>query len=182
MINLDTEAQIAVFESDPVTGEYYSILNESTRLALYVERQGYLFESYFFEISKEEKNSISKDIYLKPIKKGNSVRLNNIFFEFNSATLTDDSKTELNKVLKFLNNNPNVKILIAGHTDDQGADGYNLVLSEKRARAVYDFLIIHGINQDELTYVGYGESKPLVDNQSEENRQINRRIEFLVNE
>ena len=180
LYNLENDEQISLFTSDPVTGEYFSILNEDIKLALYVERQGYLFESQFFDINDDTGISIVKDIYLKPIKKGNSARLNNIFFEFNSATLTEDSKTELNQIIRFLNNNTGTKIMIAGHTDDQGTDQYNMILSEKRAKAVYDYLINQNINPDHLTFVGYGESKPLVDNDDEENRQANRRIEFLI--
>lgn len=180
LYNLENDEQISLFTSDPVTGEYFSILNENIKIALYVERQGYLFESQFFDINDDTGNSIVKDIYLKPIKKGNSARLNNIFFEFNSATLTEDSKTELNQIIRFLNNNTGTKIMIAGHTDDQGTDQYNMILSEKRAKAVYDYLINQNINPDHLTFVGYGESKPLVDNDDEENRQANRRIEFLI--
>ncbi len=182
LYNLENDEQISLFTSDPVTGEYFSILNEGIKIALYVERQGYLFESQLFEIDDKITNSIVKDIYLKPIKKGNSARLNNIFFEFNSANLTEDSKTELSQIIRFLSNNPDTKITIAGHTDDQGTEQYNMILSEKRAKAVYDYLINQDINPDYLTYVGYGESKPLVKNEDEESRQINRRIEFLIQE
>ena len=180
LFNLSTDEPLAIFTSDPVTGEYFSILNEDTKIALYVERQGYLFESHFFDVVAESGNSTEKDIYLKPIKKGNSSRLNNIFFEFNSANLSEDSKTELNQIVRFMSNNPGTKITIAGHTDDEGSIEYNKILSEKRAQAVYDYLINHDINPEHLTYVGYGESKPLVKNEDEKSRQINRRIEFLI--
>lgn len=182
LYDLATDDQIALFTSDPITGEYFSILNENEKIALYVERQGYLFESHFFNIDTDSSQNIRKDIYLKPIKKGSSVRLNNIFFEFNSATLTEDSKTELNQIVRFLNNNTGTKITIAGHTDDQGTDAYNQQLSEERARAVYDYLINQKISKELLTYVGHGESQPLAENNSEANRQLNRRIEFLIND
>ena len=182
LYKLGNDEPIAIFTSDAVTGEYLSILNENTKIALYIECEGYLFESQSFDVDIETSNSIKRDIYLKPIKMGNSVRLNNIFFEFNSASLTQDSKTELNKIVKFLMNNPTIKINISGHTDDQGAEAYNMDLSEKRAKAVYDFLINQNINPKILTFKGYGESKPLTDNVDEESKKMNRRIEFSISE
>ena len=147
---------------------------------MYVDRQGYLFQSQSFYVNVDSSNSIKKDIYLKPIKKGTSVRLNNIFFEFNSASLTQNSKTELYKIVGFLSENPGTKITISGHTDDLGTDDYNQELSEKRAESVYTFLVNHGIAPENLTYIGYGESKPLIANRDEESRKINRRIEFSI--
>lgn len=177
---LGSERPLAIFNSDPVTGEYFSILNEHEKIALYIDREGYLFQSQSFEVNPDSSNSIRKDIYLKPIKKGTSVRLNNIFFEFNSASLTDDSKTELFKIVRFLIENPEVNITISGHTDDQGTDEYNMDLSKRRAKAVFDFLIDQGINPDSLTYVGFGETQPLVSNTDDESRSYNRRIEFSI--
>ncbi len=182
LFDLGSEEPLAIFTSDPVTGEYFSILNEESKIALYIEREGYLFESQSFDIKVEDSDKIKKDIYLKPIKKGNTVRLNNIFFEFNSAQLTQSSETELNKIVSFLSLNPDVKIMISGHTDNQGAENYNLDLSEKRAKSVYNFLIQQGISSDNLTYKGFGESQPLATNNTEEGQKINRRIEFSIEE
>lgn len=180
LYDLALDQQLAIFSSDPVTGEYFSILNEESKIALYVDREGYLFESVSFQIDTDSLTSVRRDIYLKPIRKGSSVRLNNVFFEFNSASLTIDSKTELDKVVDFLSNNPSVKIIISGHTDEQGTEDYNMVLSEKRAKSVYDYLIKSQINPSNLTYIGYGESKPIVTNQVENLDVLNRRIEFEV--
>jgi outer membrane protein OmpA-like peptidoglycan-associated protein len=179
---LGEEHPSSIFTSDPVTGKYFSILNENSKIALYIERQGYLFESQTFDIRPQSGNELRKDIYLKPIKKGSSVRLNNIFFEFNSASLTMDSETEIMKVARFITENPGIKLSIEGHTDDQGADDYNLSLSERRAKAVYDFLINLDIPPESLTYIGYGESRPIEDNTDEKSRSMNRRIEFSIEE
>jgi outer membrane protein OmpA-like peptidoglycan-associated protein len=100
----------------------------------------------------------------------------------NSASLTEDSETELMKIARFLMENPGIKITISGHTDDQGTEEYNLSLSERRAKAVYDFLINRDINPNALTFIGYGESKPLEKNFDEKGRRMNRRIEFSINE
>ncbi|MGR3302782.1 MAG: OmpA family protein, partial [Candidatus Scalindua sp.] len=180
LYDLGAEEPISIFTSDPVTGKYYTILNENRKIALYIDREGYLFQSQSFDLSNEHSNSIDRDIYLKPIKKGNSVRLNNLFFEFNSALLTADSKTELNKIIRFLINNPLTKIEISGHTDDQGTEEYNLNLSKERAKAVYSYLIDHQININNLTFTGYGEAQPIASNDDENGRELNRRIKFEI--
>lgn len=180
LYELGDDAPFSIFDSDPVSGKYYSILSENLNLSIYIDAPGYLFENQIFDISEASGDEIRKDIYLTPIRAGGNVRLNNIFFEFNSASLTDESKTELMKVDDFLNDNPTVRIKIEGHTDDQGSEAYNLTLSEKRARAVYDFLINLGHKPASLSFVGYGESRPIVQNTDETSRGINRRIEFSI--
>lgn len=180
LYELGDDAPFSIFDSDPVSGKYYSILSENLNLSIYIDAPGYLFENQIFDISEAFGDEIRKDIYLTPIRAGGNVRLNNIFFEFNSASLTDASKTELMKVDDFLNDNPTVRIKIEGHTDDQGSEAYNLALSEKRARAVYDFLINLGHKPASLSYVGFGESRPIVQNTDETSRSINRRIEFSI--
>ncbi len=180
LYELGSDEPFSIFDSDPVNGKYYSILSENINLSLYIDAPGYLFENQLFDISDASGDEIRRDIYLTPIRKGGNVRLSNIFFEFNSASLTENSKTELMKVHDFLTSNPTVRILIEGHTDDQGTEEYNLALSERRAKAVYDFLIGLGIEKKSLSYVGYGESRPLEQNIDERSRSINRRIEFSV--
>jgi len=170
----------SVFTSDVKTGEYLTILNENSRIALYINCTGYLFESETFDLANGEKMAVRHDFYLKPITVGNSVRLNNLFFDVNSAALSPESITELNKVARFLNDNPGVRISIAGHTDDQGTEQYNQQLSQNRAHAVYNYLIKEGIKPQTLTFAGYGESKPIINKTDEESRRLNRRIEFTV--
>ncbi len=177
---LGSDTPTAIFTSDPITGKYYTILNTNRKIVLYIDREGYLFDSKLFDLSVETDNAINRDIYLNPIKKGNSVRLNNIFFEVNSALLTTESITELNKLVRFLTLNPTTKITICGHTDNQGTTAYNMVLSENRARAVYDFLIKQDISANKLTFIGYGESKPIVENVDMDSMKANRRIEFVI--
>jgi outer membrane protein OmpA-like peptidoglycan-associated protein len=118
------------------------------------------------EITKEEK---SKPIVLK-----------NIFFETASAVLLDASLFELNKLFRLLDENPSMKIQLNGHTDDVGSDEDNLLLSENRAKAVYNFLIEKGIAQERLAYRGFGESQPIDTNETDEGRQNNRRTEFEI--
>jgi outer membrane protein OmpA-like peptidoglycan-associated protein len=121
-----------------------------------------------------------KEIFLKPIEVGVSVRLNNIFFDYNKSSLRPESFPELNKVVEFLQENPKLEVEIAGHTDDRGTDEYNEKLSQGRAEAVVKYLIDNWIDEYRVKAKGYGESKPEVENDSDENRQINRRVEFTI--
>ena len=125
-------------------------------------------------------NEFTKDLYLLPIEKGQAIRLNNIFFEFNKADLMSESFNELDRLYDILVENKNMKVEIGGHTDDKGSDDYNKNLSNSRAKSVVDYLVSKGIKADRLTSVGYGESKPEVPNDTDENRAINRRVEFKV--
>jgi outer membrane protein OmpA-like peptidoglycan-associated protein len=118
---------------------------------------------------------------MTPLKAGESVVLNNIFFDFDKATLKPESYVELNKVIDFLNFHTTAKVEISGHTDNYGDDAYNQKLSENRAKAVYDYLVNTGkINPSRLSYKGYGETKPIGPNDTEEGRAKNRRTELKV--
>ena len=122
----------------------------------------------------------SIDVKLNPVKQGNKLALNNIFFDTNSADLKPESKSELNKLVQFLKQNALVKIEIGGHTDNVGEDKSNLLLSDKRAKSVLDFLVIAGVETARLTSRGYGETKPIADNNTDEGKSKNRRTEVVI--
>ncbi len=111
---------------------------------------------------------------------GKRIRLDNIGFDFDKAELKPESEDELETVLDLLTDYPMMRIDIEAHTDDQGADDYNLKLSEARAKAVADWLIKKKIDAARITWKGYGESKPLVKGTTEADRAQNRRVEFKV--
>ena len=111
---------------------------------------------------------------------GKHIRLDRIFFDFDKAELKPGSEDEMELVLDLLTDYPMMRIDIEAHTDDQGADDYNLKLSEARAKAVADWLIKKKIEVERLTWKGYGESKPLVKGITEADRAQNRRVEFKV--
>lgn len=155
------------------TGESY---------ALNVSAKNYLFYSEHIELL-EDRDSLHpfiKYIYLKPIQKDQTMVLNNILFDFDKATLRPESYVELEKLYNFLIDNPNLIVEIGGHTDNIGTKEYNQILSEKRAKAVYDYLISKNINVNRLKYKGYGDTKPIADNSTEEGRQLNRRTEIKI--
>jgi len=181
LYDLNNDKLISEFQSNPQTGRYYSILTEGKKYALYVESEGYLFESRTFDYTGGNfEDPIVQDFELKPIRKGVKTVLNNIYFDFDSYKLKSSSRTELDKVANFIQSHPKLNIEIAGHTDNVGEKTYNQKLSEDRARAVYEYLVDLGVDPDQLIYKGYGQSDPMVPNDSEEAQSKNRRIEFIV--
>ncbi len=123
---------------------------------------------------------IHKDLYLIPIEIGQVVRLNNVFFDFDKWDLRPESFMELNRVVKLLTENPGIEIEMSPHTDSRGSDEYNITLSENRARSVMEYILAKGIATNRITSQGYGETKPVVPNDTDENRQLNRRVEFKI--
>ncbi|MEM1323357.1 MAG: OmpA family protein [Bacteroidota bacterium] len=109
-----------------------------------------------------------------------SVIMDNIYFETDRHTLLPESYVELNKLVNIMNKNPGINIQIQGHTDSQGSELHNLSLSERRSQAVFDYLVSEGIPAERLQAQGFGFSKPVADNRSDEGRQQNRRVEFVV--
>ena len=113
-------------------------------------------------------------------EKQTSVRINNIFFDFNESKLKSESYLELDRLYKFLNDNPAINIEVSGHTDNVGSDEYNITLSNARANAVKDYLVSKGISTNRIISKGYGKSKPVATNDTDEGRQLNRRVEFTI--
>ena len=130
----------------------------------------------------ESDTVIQKDIYLDRIKVGTTVRLDNIFFDFDKTTLRPESITELDKVVDFLKSNPTVKVEIAGHTDSKGSNQYNVNLSDGRASSVRSYLLEHWIESERVSSKGYGEEVPVESNETDSGRQKNRRVEFTIKE
>ncbi len=142
----------------------------------------HIFQSFNFDLKGlREYQEKYLEIPLQPIERGASFVLNNIFFDFNSADLKDESKPELDRLVKFLKKNPRIKITLAGHTDIVGTEEYNQKLSERRAKAVADYLIKNGIDPLRINTVGYGSRKPVAPNDTEEGRAKNRRVEVILN-
>ena len=145
-----------------------------------VSASGYMTANDSVQVQSQEVTPVVKNIVLAPIEVGVTVRLKNIYFDFDKTTLKSESFVELDKVVDFLKQNPSVEIEIAGHTDSKGADTYNQSLSQGRSQSVVDHLVSEGIELSRLTAHGYGESKPLESNDTEEGRANNRRVEFTV--
>lgn len=177
--DLNSGEETAYLASDDETGEYYVVLQAGKRYSITSDKDGYVFYSNEFEIPGDiNKNSIKKDIDLNPIGPG-STRLV-VFFDFDKASLKNESKPELERIKRFLNKNPKLKIELHGHTDDQGTDDYNNKLSKDRANEVKNYLVKGGIDNGRIKTVGFGETKQLVKDTSEEARAKNRRVEMVI--
>lgn len=172
---------VSVVSSDSIFGEYIMMLTEGSEYALYVEKKGYILESRNFNLPHgSEQKPVVMDFFLRRFETGVITTLNNIFFETDSYELLERSLTELEKVVDYLHQYPDLRVEISGHTDDVGTAGYNQGLSEKRAEAVYKYLVSEGIDPGRLNYQGYGFDQPAYPNDSDENRSRNRRIEFKI--
>lgn len=181
LINLETKETESLVSSDSVSGSYLIVLTEGAEYALYVNRKAYLFQSLNFNYSAEQDyEPIVLDIDLEKAMEGTTAVLQNIFFDVDKYELKEKSVTELDKILKFLKENPSFKVEISGHTDNVGSDAYNLQLSQKRAQSVFDHLTAQGIDPKRLSPKGYGAGRPLASNDTENGRQRNRRIEFKL--
>ena len=177
----ETGEQLAVFTSNSETGNFLVSLPSGKNYGIAIKKDGFLFHSENFNIPENAPyEELTKDIKLKKVAAGAEIVLNNIFFDFNKATLRPESKTELKNVIEFLQQNPSVTIEISGHTDNVGSYEYNQSLSERRAKAVVDYLVEQGIPLSRLVYKGYSFSKPIASNDTEEGRQLNRRVEFKI--
>jgi outer membrane protein OmpA-like peptidoglycan-associated protein len=123
---------------------------------------------------------IARDLYLVPLKTNEVIRLNNLFFDFGKAELRPESFPELDRLAAFLIQRSSIVIELTGHTDNVGSDENNLQLSKERVQAVKTYLVSQGVQEQRMKTIGYGETKPLASNASEEGRQKNRRVEFRI--
>jgi outer membrane protein OmpA-like peptidoglycan-associated protein len=181
IIDNQLNKSITSFNSNSVSGKYLISLPAGKNYGIAVKKNGYLFHSENFNIPDTAAfQELSKDIALKKLEVGSTIVLKNIFYDFDKATLRQESTNELERLLKLLNEMPTLKIEISSHTDSKGANDYNAKLSENRAKSVVNFLIKSGISPDRLVSKGYGEEKPISTNDTEEGRQLNRRTEFKI--
>lgn len=166
-------------------GVYEFTLNNKTdeEFMLASEKDGYMFKNFRIVVPgiTEKGKEIKRKIEMDRLQVGLSSVLRNIYFDFNKASFTTNSYTELNKLEKLMSDNPGMKLEIAGHTDRVGTKDFNKYLSKKRANAVVNYLTNKGIDARRLSSVGFGEEKPLASNDDEkEGRALNRRVEFKV--
>lgn len=176
-----TTKEITKIDVNQDDGSYVAIVTAKDDHILTIKEKGIAFTSKL--INKEELG-IGKPAFVnlktEEIKIGAAYRLNDINFATNSYELSDKAKFIIEEFSEFLKINPTIKIAIHGHTDDVGNDEDNLLLSENRARAVYEYLVNIGIQAERMTYKGFGETKPIASNKTEQGRAKNRRTEFVI--
>lgn len=181
MMDLDDASLVARFKSDATTGEYLVALPAGRRYAMYVKADGFLVHSETIEVPFGQRNlELDLDVTLESLDAGNQATMKNIFFATASAELREDSEAELDQLEELLTKNAALKLEISGHTDTDGSAEFNKTLSQQRAIAVRDELVKRGIDQARLTAVGFGDLRPVADNDSDANKARNRRTEVKV--
>lgn len=145
------------------------------------EKDGFISASLNIDLSeKVNADSVNKDIYLTPITPGAVIRFNCIFFEFDKATFLPGSQTDMKRMLEIINKYKFNSFEIHGHTDSEGSEKYNLMLSRARATAVLNYLLQNGASKEKLSIRFFGESQPVATNATEEGRALNRRVELKI--
>ena len=163
------------------TGSYTVSLPEPQAYAIEINASGYL---YYLDIldytSASGDEKLRQDFFLRKVEVGTKVVLDHIYFETGKAILRPESEEALNQVLRFLENNPSMRLEISGHTDNTGSLRINQKLSGDRASSVVNYLVGKGIPQEMLESKGYADTQPVAENNTTEGRTKNRRVEFIV--
>ena len=193
ILNISTEKTFLMTSTDKA-GELLVCLPMGKDYAAQIKKEGYLFHSEQFALNANYASDkpLKLEIFLQPISETllvnsnnnqqapKAIILKNIFFDTNSAKLKNSSQQELQQLKVLLIEQPNMRIQINGHTDSEGDDTSNLVLSQNRAQAVKDYLIKEGIEAGRLEAKGFGESMPIDSNDTAQGRSNNRRTEFVI--
>ncbi|QHV98199.1 OmpA family protein [Spirosoma endbachense] len=168
--------------SDPVTGEYKIVLPYGQKYSMRAIAKDFIAEGDNVDLTQTKgfQEIKGQELKLVPIEVGESVRLNNIFFDTGKAELRPESGPELDRLVTTLNEAPKLVIEVRGHTDNTGSNEINAKLSQDRADAVREYFISKGIEPDRVASKGFGETKPVATNDTDEGRQKNRRVEIAI--
>ncbi len=178
---LSDGAVIGSAAADPTTGEYQIALPMGHEYGFHANAEGHYPVSQHLDLTDLSKfKEVERDLILAPVTRGASIRLNNLFFDFDRDVLRDVSKPELDRLVRFLQEHPSMIIQVDGHTDSVGGFEYNVDLSRRRAKAVVDYLVSHGISDVRLIPRGFGKTRPVATNETDEGRQLNRRVEYSI--
>ena len=181
VLDLQEGRVVATTFSDQLTGNFIMRLPEWKDYGVEVSARDYLFFIDLIKMSEKTESEVySRDLLLDKIEVGVKVVMNNIFFDLGKSSLKPESYKELDNVVKMMNESPDVRIEISGHTDNTGSLNTNVRLSQERAKSVVDYLVARGIDLSRLEYRGYGPSQPVAPNETEDGRSRNRRVEFKI--
>jgi len=183
--NLESGETIGDLNSDMKTGNYIIILPNGKNYGFFAEKANYYPVSGNIDLSEIKTNqTIERDIVLvsidEIIKNNISVTLNNLFFDTNKYILKQESFPELKRFADFIKSHPELSAEISGYTDNKGTTEANLKLSQNRAEAVKNYLLSIGCENEKLTAKGFGADKPIENNETEQGRAKNRRVEFKI--
>jgi len=177
--DLTLQKEAGELQSDPQSGRYFIPLPTGHRYSYFAEKEGYIGASEYLDLTdKKDFTEYTLDIVLHPVDSIPQLILKNIFFEVDKAELQKESFMELSRWVNLLKEHAGLRCEIHGHTDNTGTAKYNYRLSVQRAKAVVDYLVGKGIDADRLTAIGFGKTKPIAPNDTEEGRQKNRRVEI----
>ncbi|MFL5731215.1 MAG: OmpA family protein [Cytophagaceae bacterium] len=167
--------------TSPKEGAYNIILPYGKQYGYHARAEGFLGVNENMDLSEiNDYKEITQDLYLIPIEVGQSMKLNNVFFVQGKPEMLKSSYPELDRLAKILQDNPTIVIELSGHTDNQGSADLNMQLSVSRVKAVKDYLVSKGVKEDRILGKGYGGTKPVASNDSEQTRKLNRRVEFTI--
>jgi outer membrane protein OmpA-like peptidoglycan-associated protein len=177
--------EVGVARTDPETGEYFIVLPVGKYYAYYADVKGFYSTIHYMDLTDSNAyKEVTANIDLTSVESlkqsGKSIRINNIFFDFDKYDLKEKSYEALNLLYKFMKDNPEILVEINAYTDNVGSERYNQGLSERRAQSVVDYLVQKGININRLYPQGFGEENPIATNDTEEGRALNRRVEFRL--
>lgn len=163
------------------TGQYTLVLPYQENYTLTIQNDQFLKTTEELHLSDSLSSvEMQKDFYIIPMEKGQSIEMQNIFFERSTDRILTTSYEELDRIIQLLKDNPHLKIEIGGHTDNVAKEELNVKLSKERVNAVKKYILLKGIDDSRIKGVGYGSSKPISSNTTEETRKLNRRVEFKI--
>ncbi|MCL2074603.1 MAG: OmpA family protein [Marinilabiliaceae bacterium] len=177
--NLNRNEEVTDFK-DEGDGKWSVALRIGDSYEIDITKVGYTYFNTTFNLDDEEEEIFIVSAVLDLMTTDTKMVFNNITFELNSAELNAESYNELRRIIKLMNENLNLRLEISAHTDDTGTHEFNMRLSDRRAKSVADYLILHGIQSKSLKTKGYGKTQPMVPNTTDENRAKNRRVEFKI--
>ena len=171
-----------MLNSSPIVSQtIFSLFAFRKNYGISINAPGYLFHSQNVDIPEANGyQEISKNVKLNKLDVGSRIVLNNIFFDYNKASIKSESFAELERLVELMIVEPYMRVEISGHADNVGSDNYNKNLSNEQAKAVVDLMVSLGIASDRFEYIGHGFDQPIADNETDEGRQRNRRTEFKI--
>ena len=179
--DLKTGEELGVAHSNPETGKYNIILQAGRNYGYRAEAIGHMAVEENIDLSTIHKyQEIEQDLFLSPIEVGQIIKLNNVFFDRGKFNLLPSSYPTLDRLVVMLKENPSIEIELGGHTDNSGSSVLNVELSLNRVEEVKKYLTSKGILPERLQTKGYGSSRPIASNKSEETKKLNRRVEFTI--
>lgn len=178
--DIESKQRLGTSISDPKTGSFRLIL-ENGKYGIHAIAKDYLSVNEILELEEiTQYTEMEKDLFLVPIEEDESIELSNVFFQQGKAILKSESFPELDRLVEIMQVNPSMKIELSGHTDNQGNKEALMKLSKDRVQEVKNYMVKKGIKRDRIIGKGLGSIKPIVANDTNENRERNRRVEFKI--